>query len=160
MVYVVDAANSAQFGIELGNMYRDRFRVLDKSSGVRAQRPALVQDRDRFDSTKAIYLLLADENNSRHLASLRLLPTIEPHLLSELGTVFCECGSPIAPDIWELSWMCVSPDLSRLEGERTRAMLRLAMAEFAVARGIRQFVAIACAQVLPEMMAAGWRAKP
>lgn len=160
MVHVVDAANSAKFANALDQMYRDRARVVGNElvAGFPQARP--IGGRDRFDTTSATYLLHTDLEGGRHLGSVRLLPTVEPHLLSVVGRALCECGSPVAMDIWELSWFCVSPHLPRSEDEWTRGLLQLAIGEFAASRGICQFSFLLCAEFLPAIMAAGWKAKP
>ncbi len=160
MVHVVDAANSAKFAHVLDQMYRDRARVVGDTLAAGFPQAHPIGGRDCFDTAKATYLVHTDPEGSRHLGSVRLLPTTEPHLLSVVGRTLCECGSPVAKDIWELSWFCVSPNLPRSEDAWTRALLQLAIGEFAASRGIRQFSFLLCTEFLPAIMAAGWNAKP
>jgi N-acyl-L-homoserine lactone synthetase len=160
MVHVVDAANSENFATVLDQMFRDRARVVGDQLVAGFPQALSAEGRDRFDTASATYLLHIDRVSGRHLGSVRLLPTVEPHLLTVVGRALCACGSPVATDIWELSWFCVSPHLARTEDAWTRGLLQLAIGEFAASRGICQFSFLLCTEFLPAMMAAGWKAQP
>jgi N-acyl-L-homoserine lactone synthetase len=158
MVHVVDATNRPRFYAELDHMHRDREFVFG-GHGAQSS-PGSRRDIDRFDTTDAIYLLEADRRSRRHLASVRLVPSTRPHMLTTVLAHLCECGVPVANDIWEVSRFCVSPDVTPSEDQRMRSRLLLAIAEFAILRGIRHYTCATPVRCLPGVMAAGWNAKP
>ena len=160
MVHIVDAANRPLFDLELDHMHCDRARAF--GGGHRRNNHGADANRniDRFDRTDTIYLLESDRGSRRHLASLRLLPTIRPHMLTTEYTHLCESTPPSAADIWEASRCCVSPDVPFSEQSRLRALLRTAIAEFGAFQGIRHYISVTPIHLLPEVMAAGWDAKP
>src|ERR1700733_7865871 len=114
MVHVVNAANRLRFYRELDHMHCDRARVFGDC--LEQIEPCLDSspDIDQFDVVDTIYLLESDWRTRRHLASLRLLPTMQPHMQTSVYAHLCEFAPPSADDIWEASRCCVSPDVPSL----------------------------------------------
>ncbi|MCE6958341.1 acyl-homoserine-lactone synthase [Cereibacter sphaeroides] len=95
-------------------MFQLRARAFSERRGWRVE----VQDgreRDRFDDLGPLYLCLLEAD--RLLASLRLLPTLGPHMASD---VFPEVLGPAKsvrhPLIWESSRFCVDTEAVRVFG--------------------------------------------
>jgi len=110
MIYVIDALNYAKAPHLLDEMHKLRARVfkdrLDWEVTVRNGR-----ERDWFDDLNPVYLLHVD-NDGRVLATLRLLPTTGPHMLSDTFPQLMDDEEPIrSATIWESSRFCVDTDI-------------------------------------------------
>ncbi len=110
MIYVVDALNYAKAPTLLDEMHKLRARVFKDRLAWEVN---VVNDRERdyFDDLKPVYLLHVD-NEGRVLATLRLLPTTGPHMLSDTFPQLMDEGEPIrSANIWESSRFCVDTDI-------------------------------------------------
>lgn len=110
MIYVIDALNYHKAPTLLDEMHKLRARVfkdrLDWEVTVRNGR-----ERDYFDDLNPVYLLHVD-NDGKVLATLRLLPTTGPHMLSDTFPQLMDEEEPIrAATIWESSRFCVDTDI-------------------------------------------------
>jgi N-acyl-L-homoserine lactone synthetase len=117
-------------------------------------------EQDQFDDPYAEYLIVTDPETSEHLASLRMLRTDRPHILSSLFADLCEGPVPSGPDIREISRMCLSP---RRRGEDRvvyRNLLASAMTEYALLTGIRAYTGVADMGWMSRVLSAGWRCEP
>ncbi|MBK6705449.1 MAG: hypothetical protein IPG56_17935 [Caulobacteraceae bacterium] len=54
---------------------------------------------DEFDSEEAMYLIDVDANGDVQ-QSARLLPTLSPHLMSEVFAKLCDDGPPRSARVW------------------------------------------------------------
>jgi len=160
VVHIVDAANRPLFYPELDRMHCDRARTFGGSDRCKSHGADVIPDIDSFDAADTIYLLESDRRTRRHLASIRLLPTTRPHMLTTVYAHLCEAAVPRDADIWEVSRCCVSPDVPLQDQSRLRTQLRIAIAEFGVFQGIRHYISVTPIHLLPELMASGWDAKP
>lgn len=95
-------------------MFRLRARVFSERRGWRV----IVnrgEERDCFDDLNPLYICLTDDNDGRLLASLRLLPTTGPHMLSDVFPEVMGCASVVRhPLIWESSRFCVDTEAARI----------------------------------------------
>lgn len=157
MLQVITRANRAQHGELIGEMHRDRKRVFVDRLGW--QVPVLEGEFeiDQFDGPGAVYLVATDAAG-RHAGSLRLLPTQDPHLLSEVFPQLCERGVPRGPDIWEITRLCTAPDAA--DPRPVRRHLMLGVIEFALLKGIRRYTCMTHVPYLSAVLAAGWDAMP
>ena len=110
MIYVIDALNYQKAPTLLDEMHKLRARVfkdrLDWEVNVENDR-----ERDYFDDLNPVYLLHVDDEG-RVLATLRLLPTTGPHMLSDTFPQLMDDEEPVrAATIWESSRFCVDTDL-------------------------------------------------
>jgi len=139
MVEVITKANRHLYDSVLEEMYEQRYRLLIKGLGWNVPGCQPDRDVDDFDTEDTVYLVESHPETSQLIASCRLNPTIKPHLLSEVFADQCELrGVPQGETIWELSR--VAYDHQRSTGElfrKTRAVMRLAIAEFCIATGIQ-----------------------
>ncbi len=83
---------------------------------------------DQFDTPAAIHQLAVAEG--KVVAYQRLLPTIQPHLLSDVLRHLCDGPLPVAADCWEVSRYCVAP--AHREGRRAVGSVGSAMIAAAV----------------------------
>jgi len=115
---------------------------------------------DQFDDDSAEYLIVNDRESGEHFASLRLLRTDRPHVLSTFFPELCERGVPSGPDIREISRMCLSPRHRGPERVQCRNLLASAMTEYALLMGIRAYTGVADMGWLSRVLSAGWRCEP
>lgn len=123
MIYVIDSLNYAKAPQLLDEMHKLRAKVfkdrLDWEVTVRNGR-----ERDYFDDLNPVYLLHVD-SESRVLATLRLLPTTGPHMLSDTFPQLMDDGEPIrSANIWESSRFCVDTNLL-VSGDGPRGIGRI-----------------------------------
>lgn len=119
---------------------------------------AIVDERfeiDRFDDAYATYIIAGDRA-SRHLASMRLLPSTRPHLLGSMFERLCTNGVPIGPDIFEITRLCLPPNELATERRRLRDGLIRAMVDHALANGIATFTGVVTARFREQVLAMGW----
>lgn len=114
---------------------------------------------DQFDDVHARYLILADDGQ-RHLASARLLPTTQPHILDSLFPGLCEEAPPRGPDIYEITRFCLDRSLGAAGRRQARDALVLALVDHALANGITAYTGVAELGWLQQILAFGWRCRP
>lgn len=117
-------------------------------------------ERDAFDDDHAEYLILQDRRTGAHRASMRLLDTRRPHLMSELFAHLCDEGVPRGPHIREITRFCVAPTGNAAERRLARNMIVRAMVDYALLTGITAFTAVCNLGFLSEVLSAGWRCRP
>ena len=109
MVHVITARNAGHYRLELESCFRLRHQVFVEERGWENLRRPDGREIDQFDTTDAIHLATLREGR---LASYsRLLPTTEPHLLSDVYPDLVASGEvPRGPDIWEWTRLAVAPE--------------------------------------------------
>ena len=137
MVMVVTSANAAMFERELDEMFKFRHEVAVGEMGWTLPDARDGYDIDRYDTKDTIYFL--DYGKSGQLvASARLNPTTQPHLLSDVFPEFCKGDVPRGDEIYEYSRYLVSKARTdKIEFVMARARILLALNEYALANGIR-----------------------
>jgi acyl-homoserine lactone synthase len=122
MLHIVTPENQHLFRNEMEQAYRLRHRVfvdemkwadLAKSDG---------REIDQFDNEHVVHMLYV--NDGTVLGYQRMLPSTQPHLLSEVLPQLCEDERPVGPHIWEWTRYCVEP----AHRERGRALSPVANA--------------------------------
>lgn len=153
---VITSANAHEHGSVLSMMHVDRRRVFVDWLGWDVPHDGHVE-RDQFDDEHAEYLVLLDERSGGHMASVRLLPTLRPHILGDVFPHLCEQAPPRAAGVREITRLCVSPDCP--PGERIRARRRLlsALAEYGMMFGLTGYTLVTEAGFLARIAAVGWR---
>ena len=111
---------------------------------------------DQFDDENAIYLLASHDDGS-HLGSMRLLPTIRPHILGSFFPHLSEKPVPTGPDTYEVTRLCLSPRLRAVERRYVRNQLISAMTDFALVNGINTLTGVARTSWLAQIQRMGWR---
>ena len=159
MIELVTTENRRKHGRLLDSMFQDR-----KSVFVDLLKWDVPHDGrhecDQFDDDHAEYLIVREPESSEHLASLRILRTDRPHILSTLFPDLCEEGVPTAPDIREVSRICLSPRHRGPDRCLYRDLLASAMTEYALLTGIRAYTAVSEMGRLSRVLSAGWRCEP
>ena len=114
---------------------------------------------DQFDDGHATYMLIAGPDG-RHLGSARLLPTVRPHILDSLFPGLCAAEPPRGPDILEITRFCLDRGLGAGRRLQVRNQLVMALARYALGRGVRSYTGVAELGWLQQILAFGWRCRP
>src|SRR6185369_2500150 len=133
MIDVVTKDNAHLYGEALEEMFRLRHDVYVKERNwTDLARPDGLE-RDQFDNENATYLIAFDDG--RVSGSVRLLPTVTPHLLGDLFPQLCEAQPvPRSEDIMEITRLCAHADY-RQPGKKSFVIDRLATGMFEHAMG-------------------------
>jgi len=108
MVHIVNAGNASLYAQELRQAQRLRHRVFVEERHWEALRKPDGLEVDQFDTSSAIHILAVDRNAV--VGYSRLLPTVEPHLLSEVYPHLAQRQIPRAADVFEWTRYCVAPE--------------------------------------------------
>lgn len=145
----------------LADMWRDRKRVFVDMLNWDVPVEENAFEIDQFDDEHAQYMVVSDETRSEHLASVRLLPTERPHILSDVFPQLCAGPIPRGRHVWEITRLCISPSVGFLrESLRLRQQIAIGSSEFALANGVTHFTNITLVSHLPQVVAVGWDAEP
>lgn len=159
MIFIINAENRVLFEADLIEMHRQRKAVFVDGAGwnVPVTGDLEIDSYDREDTT---YLIAKpDPHSNEVLASARLLPTVKPHLMSDLFLDACGGTAPTGPAVWEVSRFCVSRALT---SPRQRMVLLwqtvCAVMETALLFGVEQVTFVASSALLPLALNCGWHA--
>jgi N-acyl-L-homoserine lactone synthetase len=160
-IKLVDAEARLRFSKHLIEMHHDRKRVFIDQLGWRLPTVGSWLEVDEFDNEYTVYLIACSAEDDRHLASVRLLPTTRPHMLSTLFAGLPEDGPAVGDDVWEISRLTVAPlSLSGAEVLRVFQYLAIAHVEFALLNGIRRYTLVGEAHRMPVLCSMGWKVRP
>lgn len=122
MLHIVDATNINHYRDEMEQAYRLRHTVfVDEMEWEDLRRPD-GREIDQFDDARALHMLYIEQG--KVFGYQRMLPTLKPHLLSDVLPELCEGDRPVGPNIWEWTRYCVD----RPHRERGRALSPIANA--------------------------------
>jgi N-acyl-L-homoserine lactone synthetase len=160
-IKLIDADTRLHFSKHLIEMHHDRKRVFIDQLGWQLPTTGSWLEVDEFDNEYTAYLIACSAGDERHLASVRLLPTTRPHMLSTIFAGLCDEGAPAGENVWEISRFTVAPiQLGRLEVLRLCQYLAVAHVEFALLNNIRRYTLVGEAHRLPILCAMGWKVTP
>jgi acyl-homoserine lactone synthase len=143
----------------LDAMHRDRKRVFIDTLRWNLPHEA-ERELDAFDNEDAEYLILQDRATGDHLASLRLLRTDRPHLMSEIFPFLCEGGVPRGPHVREITRLCLSPRLRARERLKARNALVNGLIRYAVLHEVEALTGLSELGFLSQILSAGWHCVP
>lgn len=160
MIHVITRENRWLYEAELIEHYRLRHEIyvgerkwlnLARSDGL---------ERDQFDNDDATYVLSVD--CGRVVGGSRLIPTVCPHLLSEVFAHLTSVrGLPRATDIYEWTRMFIVRD--RREGKnmgRTAGLVICGVLEHCLSVGVNGLTALVEMWWLPRFHDMGWKVLP
>jgi len=114
---------------------------------------------DEFDLEPATYVVLSDEDG-KHRASARLLPTTGPHILAALYSELCDEDIPRGPTTMEITRFCLGRGSGAAQRRRDRDALIHALVTFALRTGIERFTGVAEPAWMRQILSFGWRCRP
>ncbi len=145
----------------LSNMWRDRKHVFVDTLGWDVPVVQNSFEIDQFDDEHAVYLVVSDESRTQHLASVRLLPSVRPHILGDIFPQLCAGTVPRGTATWEITRLCMSPALGSVrQAMLIRRELALGLCEYALDNGISTYTQVHLAAHLPQLLAVGWDCEP
>ncbi|WP_417625196.1 acyl-homoserine-lactone synthase [Paremcibacter congregatus] len=160
---IVTDKNRHRYSADLHQMYRQRYTVFVTEKGWNlplADHKNKIE-KDQFDNKKAIYILLKDSNESL-IGSFRFLPTMEPHLFSDIFPHLVDDKIIRREDTWECSRFMTTIGAGRKRSilNTGTTALSAAMAEAALYFGVKYIVALANKDSLPLILYSGSLAMP
>lgn len=113
---------------------------------------------DHFDDPHARYVMLMDDDG-RHRASARLLPTTRPHILDQLYPELCDEEIPRGPQVFEITRFCLDRHQTAAERREARNELVSGLAITALASGISTYTGVADLAWFNQVLTFGWRCR-
>lgn len=156
MIHVVTATNRALYAEQIEEMHRQRWQFYVEQRGwksLKAKQATPGIERDEYDDEHAVYLMSLSEGGAVQ-GAMRLRPTDHGSLLMDHfpGLVAAETGFAPSADTWEITRLMRAPSFRGAEGA-LRLRINCAACEFAIARDIRHYVAVADTFLLPAARA-------
>lgn len=159
MIHVIDHHCASENQPLLQSMFADRKRLFVDLFGWDVPVVDGQYEIDQFDNEHTIYLIAADEKGG-HAASIRLYPTLQPHMLGTLFAHLCPLGVPAGDTTWESTRLCLPQRHGAGRRRDLRNQLFTAMVDIALERGIERYTGVIPDAFRKEVLAMGWRAEP
>lgn len=158
MLHIICRNNIENHSALVENMFRDRKTVFVDFLKWDLQHDGELE-KDQFDNERAIYIVI-EGDTGEHLASVRLLPSKEDHILGSVFPHLCENGVPRSPDIFEITRLCQKPSLRGDEARIVRQRIASALVEYALAVGIKKYTGVTPMDFLSRLLVNGWVCNP
>ena len=142
MVIIVQEHNASRYTDLMDQMFRLRARVFAQRLGWDVE-VSNGRERDKYDCLGPVYLIHTGIDGKQVRASLRVLPTTGPTLLSGFFSDTVPAGLDLrSPHIWECTRVCIDDDLHVGERDKIHSLILLleALGDMAVDAGIHSFV--------------------
>ena len=155
-IHLVTWENRKQYRRVLERYFRIRHDIYVKKRRWRAVARPINIEIDAFDNEHTLYVLALD-TNGKVVGGSRLVPTLEPHLMSEVFPVLARGVPPKAADIFEWTRFFIIPSL-RTQGASSpvAGVVLCGLLETAQRLGIRQ-ISVVCETFWPKRLRAiGW----
>ena len=141
MYQTISPDNLAKYAATIDSMHRNRYVVCVRQWGwdIPGSKPGY--EKDQFDTEHTVYVTVTDPDFGKVVASTRLNPTIEPHMMSELYADYCNLQPfPQRDDTWECSRYVIDRTLYHdpVKEYKIRCNLGIGMTRFCLDNGIRQ----------------------
>jgi acyl-homoserine lactone synthase len=107
MIYVINGSDTHHFPSLMNQVHRLRHEVFVGELGWKDLASDDGLETDDFDHDDAVHHICV--RNDKVAGYQRMLPTVLPHLLSDVFPELCVGRSPRGPDIFELTRYCVAP---------------------------------------------------
>ena len=114
---------------------------------------------DQFDDAHARYLIILNDEG-RHLGSVRLLPTLRPHILDKLFTMLCDGAPPRGAETIEITRFCLDRTLRATRRRVIRDQLVTAIVEHAAEHNIVTYTGVAEVGWFQQILSFGWNCRP
>lgn len=160
IAHIITPENRALYHDELEQHYRIRHQIYVEERKWEALRKPDGREIDQFDTDEASYVLVLDDSKGV-VAGMRMVPTTEPTLLSDVFPQLSATGPIHRPDVYELTRFFVT---RQARGERTgpklHAILQTAVMEHGLDLGLSHFSIVLETWMLPMFTEQGWRYRP
>ena len=155
-IHLVTWDNRKHYRKVLERYFRIRYEIYVKHRRWRDVARPINIEIDAFDNEHTLYVLALD-TNGKIVGGSRLVPTLEPHLMSEVFPVLAGGRPPRAAEIFEWTRFFVVPSL-RTHGTPSpiAGLVLCGLLEVAQRLGIRQ-ISVVCETFWPKRLRAlGW----
>lgn len=155
-IHLVTWDNRKHYRKVLERYFRIRYEIYVKQRRWRAVARPINIEIDAFDNEHTLYVLALD-TNGKIIGGSRLVPTLEPHLMSEVFPGLARGRPPRAAEIFEWTRFFVVPSL-RTQGAPSpiAGLVLCGLLETAQSLGIRQ-ISVVCETFWPKRLRAlGW----
>ncbi|MFB0875924.1 MULTISPECIES: acyl-homoserine-lactone synthase [unclassified Sphingobium] len=159
MIHVIDNHLAPAHRPLLQSMFTDRKRLFVDLFGWEIPVVDGQYEIDQFDNDHTVYVIAADEDGT-HEASIRLFPTVQPHMLSTLFPHLCPLGVPTGETTWETTRLCLPQRHGAARRRELRNMLFSTVIDLALKRKIERLTGLIPEPFRKELLAMGWRAEP
>lgn len=159
MIHIIDNRLAPANQPLLQSMFADRKRLFVDLFGWDVPVVDGSYEIDQFDDDHAVYVIAAD-GGSEHEASIRLCPSVRPHMLGTLFPYLCPFGVPEGETTWETTRLCLPQRHGASRRRELRNTLFSAVIDFALLNGIERLTGIIPAPFRKELLAMGWQAEP
>jgi acyl-homoserine lactone synthase len=159
MIHIIDSVQASANKSLLQSMFADRKRLFVDLFDWDVPVVDGQYEIDQFDTPSAVYIVAADANG-QHEASMRLLPSTQPHVLGTLFPHLCPVGVPVDEAIWESTRLCLPQRHGAARRRELRNVLISAMVDVALERGIECYTGVIPDPFRKEVLALGWQAEP
>ncbi|MES0070091.1 GNAT family N-acetyltransferase [Mesorhizobium sp. M0074] len=155
-VHVVDASNCFAYREDLDSYFRLRHEIYVDERGWHELRRPDSREIDPFDTSEAIHLLGIQPGRGV-VAGSRLVPSLRPHLMSEIFPQLADGGVPRRPDIYEWTRFFVARDF-REPGRPCQAagVIYCGILEFCIQRGIGNLTIVCEDYWFDRLASIGW----
>lgn len=155
-LHIVTWSNRKRYEKFLERYFRIRHDIYVKQRKWTAIARPVDIEIDAYDTEHAIYLLALD-GNTRIVGGTRLVPTLRPHLMSEVFPMLARGKPPRAADIFEWTRFFVIPEVRRRGSPSPVAgVILCGLLEVGLKLQIRQ-ISVVCEAFWPERLRAlGW----
>ena len=107
-IHIVTAENIGAYTDAMEQAYRLRHSVFVEEMGWSNLARPDGREIDQFDDGRAVHMLYLE--GERLVGYQRMLPSMRPHLLSEVLPQLCEGDFPVGPHVWEWTRYCVTKE--------------------------------------------------
>jgi acyl-homoserine lactone synthase len=162
MLHVVTAQNKGRYARQVEESFRIRHRIYVEERGWRDLDRPDKREVDQFDTDDAIYLLALDEKTRRVVGGSRLVPTLKPHLMSD---VFPQLASmrqlPRSADIFEWTRYYVVPERREPHAiSDVACTIMCGVQEYCLENEISQLSIVTEPIWISRFLGLGWNPKP
>ena len=146
MLHLVDRFNSHLYEKEMRDALRLRHHVFVEEKKWSALDRGDGTEWDQFDTPDAVHMLYIDDAGSV-IGYQRMLPSLEPHLLSDVMPFLCDGPRPAGPHIWE--WTRYAVDKAHRDRGRMLSPVGLALLTGIVEWGLERDINTIIIQMNP-----------
>lgn len=152
-VHIINWENRKRYRRHLERYFRVRHQIYVQQRGWREVARPINIEIDAFDNEDAIYLLAIDDLE-RIVGGSRLVPTLRPHLLSEVFPVLAPGGPPRGAAIFEWTrFFIVKKVRTRGRSSHYAGIMLAGLQEACIHLGIEQ-ISVVCESFWPARLRA------
>jgi acyl-homoserine lactone synthase len=162
MLHVVTADNRSEYRLQIEESYRIRHRIYVSERGWKDLERPDQREVDQFDNEHAIYLLALDERDRRVIGGSRLIPTLRPHLLSEVFPQLASARTlPRAANIYEWTRFYVVPERREAHAiSDVACSIMCGVQEYCLNEDIARLSIVTEPFWIPRFVRLGWNPQP